>query len=107
VGGAVDSLCRRGAREEDLTIFKVPGAFEIPLVAKRVAESKILMRLLSGSSISSQQRYCLGSFGNRSAGALVITTDTLEQAMNGPAASRQQKIAAAEAAKKWFISCAG
>ncbi len=40
VGGAVDSLRRRGAREEDLTIYKVPGAFEIPLVAKRVAESK-------------------------------------------------------------------
>ena len=37
LGGALDALIRNGAREEDLAVFKVPGAFEIPLVAKKIA----------------------------------------------------------------------
>jgi 6,7-dimethyl-8-ribityllumazine synthase len=40
VGGALDALNRCGARDTDIEIFKVPGAFEIPLVAKRVAATK-------------------------------------------------------------------
>ena len=40
VGGALDALNRCGAKEKDIEIFKVPGAFEIPLVAKRVAATK-------------------------------------------------------------------
>ena len=36
--GAVDALMRHGAREEDVDVVKVPGAFEIPLAAKKVAE---------------------------------------------------------------------
>jgi 6,7-dimethyl-8-ribityllumazine synthase len=37
VGGALDALNRCGAQDKDIEVFKVPGAFEIPLVAKRVA----------------------------------------------------------------------
>jgi 6,7-dimethyl-8-ribityllumazine synthase len=40
VGGALDALNRSGAKETDLTVFKVPGAFEIPLVAKLLAQQK-------------------------------------------------------------------
>ena len=40
VGGALDALNRNGAKEEDIAIFKVPGAFEIPLVAKQLALQK-------------------------------------------------------------------
>ena len=40
VGGALDALNRCGAKDQDIEIFKVPGAFEIPMVAKRVAASK-------------------------------------------------------------------
>lgn len=36
--GAVDALLRHGARDEDIEVVKVPGAFEIPLVAKKLAE---------------------------------------------------------------------
>jgi 6,7-dimethyl-8-ribityllumazine synthase len=36
--GAVDALIRHGAKEEDVDVVKVPGAFEIPLAAKKVAE---------------------------------------------------------------------
>ncbi len=39
VGGAVDFLVRHGAEREDLTLVKVPGAFEIPLAAKKLAGS--------------------------------------------------------------------
>ena len=35
--GAVDALIRHGAKEEDIDVVKVPGAFEIPLVAKKMA----------------------------------------------------------------------
>ncbi|MBU0515488.1 MAG: 6,7-dimethyl-8-ribityllumazine synthase [Proteobacteria bacterium] len=39
LGGAVDALVRHGAAEDDLTVVRVPGSFEIPLVAKRLAAS--------------------------------------------------------------------
>ena len=36
VGGAMDALTRSGAKDADIDIVKVPGAFEIPLAAKKV-----------------------------------------------------------------------
>jgi 6,7-dimethyl-8-ribityllumazine synthase len=36
--GAVDALLRHGAGEEDIEVVRVPGSFEIPLVAKRLAQ---------------------------------------------------------------------
>ena len=35
--GAVDALLRHGAKEDDIEVVKVPGAFEIPLIAKKIA----------------------------------------------------------------------
>jgi 6,7-dimethyl-8-ribityllumazine synthase len=37
--GALDALYRNGADERDITIAKTPGAFEIPLIAKKMAQS--------------------------------------------------------------------
>ena len=37
--GALDALRRHGAEEDDLTVAWVPGAFEIPLMASRLAAS--------------------------------------------------------------------
>ena len=37
VAGALDGLRRSGARDEDIDLVKVPGAFEIPLLAKKMA----------------------------------------------------------------------
>ena len=39
LSGALDSLARHGAEEEEIDVAWVPGAFEIPLVAQRLAES--------------------------------------------------------------------
>ncbi len=39
VGGAIEVLTRRGAREDDLEVFWVPGSLELPLVALRLAKS--------------------------------------------------------------------
>ncbi len=39
VGGAVDALTRHGLSREDLTIVRIPGAFEMPLVAQKLAKS--------------------------------------------------------------------
>ncbi len=38
--GALDCLKRHGAKEQNLQIVWVPGAFEIPMVARKVAASK-------------------------------------------------------------------
>ncbi len=38
LGGAVDTLTRSGAVEDDIEVIKVPGAYEIPLIAKAVAD---------------------------------------------------------------------
>ena len=39
IGGAVDYLLRHGATRENITLIRVPGAFEMPLVAQKVAKS--------------------------------------------------------------------
>ncbi len=39
VSGAIDALTRSGADDKDITLVKVPGAFEIPLIAKKMAAS--------------------------------------------------------------------
>ena len=39
VGGAEDALLRHGVSDEDITLAWVPGAFEIPLAAQKMAES--------------------------------------------------------------------
>jgi 6,7-dimethyl-8-ribityllumazine synthase len=38
--GAVDALVRHGAKKDDITLVKAPGAFELPMVTQRVAASK-------------------------------------------------------------------
>jgi 6,7-dimethyl-8-ribityllumazine synthase len=39
LSGAIDELTRHGISEENITVVWAPGAFEIPLVAQKVAKS--------------------------------------------------------------------
>jgi 6,7-dimethyl-8-ribityllumazine synthase len=38
--GAIDALTRHGVTDKNITVVKVPGAFELPMVAQQLAESK-------------------------------------------------------------------
>lgn len=38
--GALDALHKLGAEDADLSIYKVPGSFEVPLVAKKIAKAR-------------------------------------------------------------------
>ena len=40
LGGAIDGLVRHGVEDKNITAAWVPGAFEIPTIAKKMAESK-------------------------------------------------------------------
>ncbi|VFQ43943.1 6,7-dimethyl-8-ribityllumazine synthase [Desulfoluna butyratoxydans] len=40
VGGAVDALTRSGTKDADIDIIKVPGAFEIPLLAQKAVQTE-------------------------------------------------------------------
>ena len=95
VEGAMDALVRHGATEEQVSVIKVPRAFEIPLTAKKLAESGrydaviCLGAVIRGStphfdyvaaevskgiaSVSLESRIPV-TFG-------VLTTDNLEQAI--------------------------
>lgn len=113
LGGALDGLLRKGAREEDVVVYKVPGAFEIPLVAQRVARTKkfdaviCLGAVIRGSTPHFD--YVAAEVSKGVAAAMletgipiifgVLTTDTLEQAIERAGSKAGNKgFAAAEAA---------
>jgi len=95
IGGAVDYLVRHGAERDDLTLVRVPGAFEMPLVAKKLAASGAyhgvicLGAVIRGSTPHFDYVSAEVSKGIASAsmdtgvpiGFGVLTTDTLEQAI--------------------------
>ncbi|TRZ96416.1 6,7-dimethyl-8-ribityllumazine synthase [bacterium] len=46
IAGCVDTLLRHGADDQDLVVTWVPGAFEIPVVAQKLAKSKAYNALI-------------------------------------------------------------
>lgn len=95
VGGAVDYLLRHGAVREDLVIVRIPGAFEMPLVARKLAASgKYAGVICLGAVIRGGTPHfdyvageCAKGIAHASLetgipiGFGVLTTDTLEQAI--------------------------
>ena len=95
VSGAEDMLIRHGAKQEDLTLVWVPGAFEISTVAKKLADSSIydavicLGCVIRGSTphfdyVSSEVAKGVAMVGLSSKIPVVfgvLTTDTIEQAI--------------------------
>ncbi len=39
LSGAIDTLTRHGCKEDDITVVHVPGSFELPFMAKKVAQA--------------------------------------------------------------------
>ncbi len=95
VEGAVDALVRHGADQDQITIAKVPGAFEIPMTAKRMAASGnydaliCLGAVIRGSTphfdyVSSEVSKGVASVSLDSGIPVafgVLTTDNIEQAI--------------------------
>lgn len=93
--GALDGLKRHGVCEDDISIVKVPGAFEIPLVANKLANSQgydgviCLGTVIRGTT--SHYDYVCAEVSKGIAQASmnsgkpvifgVLTTDTIEQAI--------------------------
>jgi len=95
VGGALDALLRHGADENDIVIYKVPGAFEIPLTAKKLALAKkhdaiiCLGVVIRGDTphfdyIAAEVSKGIAAVGLETETPIifgVLTTDTIEQAI--------------------------
>jgi 6,7-dimethyl-8-ribityllumazine synthase len=93
--GCRDALIRHGADEERIDVVKVPGSFEIPLVALKLAESGqydaviCLGAVIRGATphfeyVSTECAKGVASVGQRTGVPTifgVLTTDTLEQAI--------------------------
>jgi 6,7-dimethyl-8-ribityllumazine synthase len=94
--GALDALERLGARETAVEIFKVPGSFEIPLTALKVAESGrfdaviCLGTVIRGQTphfdfVAGEAAKGIGQVGMKTGTPVlfgIVTADTLEQAID-------------------------
>ena len=56
VKGAVDAFVRLGGAERDLTLVKVPGAYELPLAAKKLAAKKRLAKRVGKLKASARSK---------------------------------------------------
>jgi 6,7-dimethyl-8-ribityllumazine synthase len=95
VGGAIDALLRCGAGDDDIEIVKVPGAFEIPLVAKMMAKKDrfnaviCLGAVIRGATphfeyVSAEVSKGIAKVSMESEVPVIfgiLTTDTIEQAV--------------------------
>ncbi len=95
IEGAIDTLIRAGADEKDIVIYKVPGAFELPLTAKKLAKSArfdaiiCLGAVIRGATphfeyISAEVSKGIASVGLEAEIPVVygvLTTDSIEQAI--------------------------
>ena len=95
VGGAVDALIRCGAADENIEVVKVPGAFEIPLIAKKIAQKKqhdaiiCLGAVIRGATphfeyVSAEVSKGIAAVSIDSEVPIIfgiVTTDTIEQAI--------------------------
>ena len=95
LGGAIDGLKRETVKEENIEVAWVPGAFEIPLIAKKMADSKKYDAIICLGAVirgaTSHYDYVCAEVSkgvaqvSMNAGIPVmfgvLTTDTIEQAV--------------------------
>ena len=95
VSGCMDGLVRHGVKEDDVVLAWVPGTFEIPMVAKRMAASEkydavICLGAVIRGSTSHYDYVCAETSKGIAMASMetnvpvifgVLTTDTIEQAI--------------------------
>ncbi len=95
LGGALDAFVRHGGSEEDITIAWVPGAFEIPVIAKKMADSGKYDAVLCLGAVIKGATAHFDMVANETTKGIaqasmqsgipimfgVLTTDTIEQAI--------------------------
>lgn len=95
VGGAKDCLVRHGLKDESITLAWTPGAFEVPLIAQKLAETNkydaiICLGAVIRGSTPHFDYVCAESAKGISSVALksgipvlngILTTDSIEQAI--------------------------
>ena len=95
VEGAVDALVRHGVDAKNVTLVRVPGAWELPLVARRLAASKKVDAVVALGAVirgaTAHFEYVAGEAAKGRAAAAhgasipilfgVLTTETIEQAI--------------------------
>ncbi|MFH1109238.1 MAG: 6,7-dimethyl-8-ribityllumazine synthase [Planctomycetota bacterium] len=105
LAGAVDALKRHGCADESITVVHVPGAFELPFMAKKLAESGLYDAVIClGCVIRGQTPHFEYVAGQAARGIAevglatgvpttfgVITADTLEQAVERAGAKAGNK----------------
>jgi 6,7-dimethyl-8-ribityllumazine synthase len=93
--GAVDAIVRHGGKDDDIHVFRVPGAFEVPQTAKRLVDSGkygaviCLGAVIRGSTphfeyIAAESAKGVARISLESSIPVaygIITTDTIEQAI--------------------------
>ncbi len=96
VDGAVDALVRHGASEKNLEIVRVPGAFEMPLAVRRLAQTRRYDAIVALGAVVRGQTSHFDIVAGENASGLsrvqletgipvgngVLTTETMEQAID-------------------------
>ena len=86
LGGAVDGLVRHGVEEENITAAWVPGAFEIPITAQKMAQSGKYDAVICVGAVIRGDTSHYDLVCNESAKGIpvlfgIITTENIEQAI--------------------------
>jgi 6,7-dimethyl-8-ribityllumazine synthase len=103
--GALDCFKKQGVKEDDITLIKVPGAFEVPLTAEKLANTGMYTAIIclgavirggtphfeyvAGSAVNGIQKVSLKYgipvvFG-------ILTTDNIEQAIERASTTKMNK----------------
>ena len=84
LGGAMDGLLRHDVKEEDITVAWGPGAFEIPLIAKKMAMSKKYDAVICLGAVCNEVSKGVAAVSLESEIPVmfgVVTTENIEQAI--------------------------
>jgi 6,7-dimethyl-8-ribityllumazine synthase len=96
VRGALDALKRHGVQEKQIEIVRIPGAFEMPLVVRKLAQSQRYDAIITVGAVIRGQTPHFDYVAGECAGGIarimletgvpvafgVLTTDTVEQAID-------------------------